>query len=90
MRPIRLIAVLLAAALASAAAAEQRQGRTGREGFCAGEPNFQECVEAGKGRKTPRATLRATEACAELAEYTTRKERLEWERCLARENKKKN
>jgi len=58
-----------------------------RKGFCAGEPNYKECVNADRGAKKRHHHNEAYEACAELAEYVSRKERLEWERCLAREDR---
>jgi HdeA/HdeB family len=59
----------------------------GREGFCAGEPNFKECVNADRGAKKREYHPDAYTACSELAEYVSRKERLEWERCLAKEDR---
>jgi hypothetical protein len=59
----------------------------GREGFCAGEPNFKECVNADRGAKKRGYHPDAYTACSELAEYVSRKERLEWERCLAKEDR---
>lgn len=59
----------------------------GRKGFCAGEPNFKECVNADRGAKKRHFHPDAYAGCSELAEYVTRKERLEWERCLAKEDR---
>jgi hypothetical protein len=59
----------------------------GREGFCAGEPNFKECVNADRGAKKREYHPDAYTACSELAEYVSRKERLEWERCLVKEDR---
>ena len=54
-------------------------------GFCAGEPNFKECVNADAKKRHYHPD--AYEACSELAEYVSRKGRRDWERCLAKESR---
>lgn len=80
-----IIAVL---ALLAAPALNPALAFTGREGFCEGEPNFKECVNANRGAARRHHSESAHEACAELAEYTSRKERIEWERCLIRNDRR--
>ena len=76
----RAVAIALAIAPAAAFAGD-------RKGFCAGEPNYKECVNADRGAKKRHYHPDAYGACAELAEYVSRKERREWERCLAKEDR---
>jgi hypothetical protein len=80
----KTIAVAIALAIGAVTPAA---ALSGREGFCAGEPNFKKCVNANRGAKKGRYSTEAHEACSELAEYVSRKERLEWERCLARHDR---
>lgn len=75
----KTIAIAIALAIGSTAS-----GASGRAGFC-GDEN--ECINADRGAKERRHHPDAYTACAELAEYVSRKERLEWERCLAKEDR---
>jgi hypothetical protein len=88
----RLFGVLLLVigAVTPAVAFEQGKG-TGRiadrKAFCAGEPNYKECVNADRGAKKRHFHPDAYEACSELAEYVSNKERRDFERCLAKEDR---
>jgi hypothetical protein len=53
----------------------------------AGEPNYKACGNADRGAKKSQYRAEAYEACAELAEYVSRKERQEWEQCLAKKDR---
>lgn len=75
------------AIFAAVTSAESAKGVTGREGFCAGEHNYNVCVNADRGSKKSQYRAEAYESCSELAEYVSRTERREWERCLAREDR---
>jgi hypothetical protein len=46
-------------------------------------------VAASGGAKKHHYRSEVYEACAELAEYVNRKERLAWERCLAKEHQRR-
>ena len=58
-----------------------------RKAFCAGEPNYKECVNADRGAKKRHFHPDAYEACSELAEYVSSKERRDFQRCLAKEDR---
>jgi hypothetical protein len=81
----KTIAVSIALAIGAVTPAAAFAG--GRKGFCAGEPNFKECVNSDRGAKKRHYRPDAYAACCELAEFVSRKERLAWERCLAKEDR---
>jgi hypothetical protein len=82
-----LISGVLASLAMGALALIPASALADRRGFCAGEPNYKECVNADRGAKKRHYSPEAYDACSELAEYVSRKERLEWERCLAKHDR---